>query len=152
MNWVLFGLVGELETIKQILPNNISGRADSRQRIEVSLRHPHPQRGVLLAKSLPRRDLADGTHIVRRGGRIDLLLVTLHANGCRRETRADEFAQIELHKTRQKRTYTQPQQREIVVGMRGERIGDIAHQNDKRTHPQIERHRSPSRREAECTL
>ena len=86
----------KLNRIKEILPNNIRGGSECGKRMEIRLRHPHAEGGILLSESLPRSDGTDAGHGLRRSRRIDeYVLIIASFRGCRKFI-TDEFAETEL--------------------------------------------------------
>ena len=91
-----------MERIKEILPDDVRCRAERRERIEVRLCHPHPERGVLLSESLSGRDGRDAFHRLGRRSRVDEHILIVFSFARRRQVIADEFAESELNQASEK--------------------------------------------------
>ena len=95
----------ELGGVEEVLPYDVGCGAEGCHRVEVGLRHPDAERGVLLSEGLSGCDRRDTRHRLGCRGRVDedILIVRSFA-GCG-EFITDEFADAELECTGEERSY-----------------------------------------------
>ena len=86
----------KLGGIEEVLPNNIGCRAQDSERMEVHLRHPDAEGGVLLSESLTGCDGRDTRHRLGSGRRVNEDILVIAALGGGGEVIADELTETEL--------------------------------------------------------
>ena len=86
----------KLGWIEEVLPDDIRRGSEGREGVEVGLRHPNAEGGVLLSKRLSGGDGGDASHGGRCSGRIDEDILVVRALGRRRHEVTDQLAETEL--------------------------------------------------------
>ncbi len=88
----------ELGRIEDVLPDDVSCRAEGGEGVEIGLRHPDTEGGILLAEGLTGSDGRDTFHGLGGCGRVDEDILVVPAFAGSGHFVADEFAETELEK------------------------------------------------------
>ena len=86
----------ELGRVEEILPDDVRSSTEGSEGIEVGLRHPNAEGGVLLSESLAGSNRRDALHSLRCSSRVDKYVLVVGALRGGRQVIADEFAQTKL--------------------------------------------------------
>ena len=95
----------KLGGIEDVLPNDVRCRAEGGEGVEIGLRHPDTEGGVLLTESLPGCDGRNAFHGFGGRGRVDEDILVVPAFAGSGQFVADIFAETELEKADEERTY-----------------------------------------------
>ena len=139
----------ELEGVDEVLPDDVGGRSDGRHGLQIGLRQPHAEGGVLLPERLSCSDAADLGHGVVGGIGIDEDIVVVLAAIGRWETVADVPAEQELQPESEQRAQAEDEYRPPVIMLSDKRIGEVRHQQDEGCRPEVEGHGRPCAGEGE---
>ena len=93
----------KLGGIEDVLPNDVRCSAKWGEGVEIGLRHPDTEGGVLLTESLPGCDGRDTFHGLGGSGRVDEDILVVPAFAGSGHFVADEFAETEVKKACEER-------------------------------------------------